>query len=200
DLIKVEKIWGNHGSHTYNNLDNDVSLSAVNIALDPNAEMYKIRTCITGHGHNGSNNCCEWGQGRYHQIILDDTPRFTWDIWQETECGDNPNISQGGTWPYAREGWCPGDQVKDYEFEITPFVTPGTTVSVDYDITDVPTGDPAQGNGNYNMAMHLVSYGAANFMNDAAIVDILNPNGWELYSKWNPTCANPRIILKNTGS
>src|SRR5690606_28251947 len=63
DLIKVEKIWGNHGSHTYNNLDNDVSLSAVNIALDPNAEMYKIRTRITGHGHNGSNNCCEWGQG-----------------------------------------------------------------------------------------------------------------------------------------
>jgi hypothetical protein len=46
----------------------------------------------------------------------------------------------------------------------------------------------------------LISYSAPNFQNDAAIQDILNPNNWEYYSKWNPTCSNPRIILKNTGS
>lgn len=200
DLIKVEKIWGNHGSHSYNNLDNDVSLPPVDIDLDPNGAMWKVRTRITGHGHNGSNNCCEWGQGRDHEILIDGVPRYTWEIWQETECGDNPNISQGGTWPYAREGWCPGDIVEDYEFDITPYVTAGTTANIDYDITDVPTNDPAQGNGNYNMAMHLVTYGAPNFVNDAAIVDVLNPNDWEYYSKWNPTCSNPRVILKNTGS
>ncbi|MBD3636858.1 MAG: T9SS type A sorting domain-containing protein [Crocinitomicaceae bacterium] len=200
DLVKVEKIWGNHGSHSYNNLDNDVSLPAVDIDLDPNASTYKIRTRITGHGHNGSNNCCEWGQGRNHEILVDGTPRFTWEIFRETACGDNPNTGQGGTWPYAREGWCPGDIVPEFEFELTPYVTAGSTVSLDYDITDVPVGDPAQGNGNYNMAMHLVSYGAPNFANDAAIVDVLNPNSWEYYSKWNPTCSNPRVILKNTGS
>ena len=200
DVIKVEKIWGDHGSHSYANLDNDVSLSAVDVDLDPNAQMYKIRTRITGHGHEGNNqDCCEWN-AKSHEILLDGTPRFTWSIWQDTECGDNPNIEQGGTWPYAREGWCPGDQVEDRSFDITPFVTPGTTVNIDYDITDVPVSDPGQGNGNYNMAMHLVSYGGANFSNDAAIVDVLNPNGWEGYSKWNPTCSNPRVILKNTGA
>lgn len=202
DVINVEKIWGNHGSHTYANLDNDVSLPAIDVDLDPNGDMFKIRTRITGHGHNGSNNCCEWGngQGRDHELWIDGVQRFVWEIWQETECGDNPNIGQGGTWPYAREGWCPGDIVEDYEFDITPFVTAGTTASIDYDIEDVPTSDPAQGNGNYNMAMHLVTYGAPNFTNDVAMQDILNPNDWEYYSKWNPTCQNPRVIIKNTGS
>ncbi|MBL7900081.1 MAG: T9SS type A sorting domain-containing protein, partial [Crocinitomicaceae bacterium] len=122
------------------------------------------------------------------------------DIWQETECGDNPNTGQGGTWPYAREGWCPGDKVTDYEFDITPYVTAGTDVSIDYDIEDVPVSDPAQGNGNYVMSLHLITYGSPNFSVDAAIVDVLNPNDWEYYSKFNPTCQHPRVILKNTGS
>jgi len=202
DVIKIEKIWGNHGSHTYANLDNDVSLPSVDIDLDANAEMFKIKTRLTGHGHNGSNNCCEWGngQGRDHEILVDGVSRFTWEIWRENACGDNPNTSQGGTWPYAREGWCPGDIVPEFEFELTPYATPGTSVAIDYDIEDVPAGDQAQGNGNYNMAMHLVTYGGPNFTNDAAIVDVLNPNSWEYYGKWNPTCQNPRVVLKNTGS
>jgi len=202
EVIKVEKIWGNHGSHTYADLDNDVKLPAKDIDLDAAGSMFKVRSRITGHGHNGSNNCCEWGNGhgREHEFLVDGTLRHSWEIWQSTECGDNPNISQGGTWPYAREGWCPGDIVEDHEFDITEWVTPGTTASLDYDIEDVPVGDPDQGNGNYNMAMHLITYGAPNFANDAAIVDVLNPNNWEYYGKWNPTCQNPRVVLRNTGS
>ncbi|MBK9590759.1 MAG: T9SS type A sorting domain-containing protein [Crocinitomicaceae bacterium] len=48
--------------------------------------------------------------------------------------------------------------------------------------------------------MHLITYGAPNFSLDAAIVDVLNPNDWKYYSKFNPTCQNPRIIIRNTGS
>ena len=201
DVISLDKLWDGRASYTYANLDNDLNLSAIDVDLDPSGAMYKIRSKITGHGHHGSNNCCEWGfgEGRDHFFLVNGTQVHEWEIWQETECGDNPNISQGGTWPYAREGWCPGDIVEDHEFDITPFVTSGSTVSLDYDIEDVPVSDPDQGNGNYMISMHLVTYGEPNFQNDAAIVDVLNPNDWEYYSKWNPTCQNPRVILKNTG-
>jgi hypothetical protein len=90
--------------------------------------------------------------------------------------------------------------VSDHEFDITPFVTPGGTATIDYDIEDVPADDPAQGNGNYVIGMHLVTYGDANFNLDASVIDVLNPNDWEYYSKWNPTCQNPRILIKNTGA
>ncbi|MBI3135973.1 MAG: T9SS type A sorting domain-containing protein [Bacteroidetes bacterium] len=202
NVLGVQQLWDGLQSYSYSGLDNDINLAAETVTLDPAGDMFKLKTRITGHGHNGSNNCCEWGNGvgREHELLIDGTSRFLWDIWQETQCGDNPNIGQGGTWPYAREGWCPGDKVTDYEFDITPYVTPGSTASIDYDIEDVPTADPAQGNGNYVMSMHMVTYGAPNFSVDAAVVDVLNPNDWEYYSKWNPTCQNPRIILKNTGA
>lgn len=202
DVISIERLWDGMGSFSYKNLDDDVNLSATIVNLDSEGEMFKIRSRITGHGHNGANNCCEWGfgVGRDHELLVDGVLRDTWEIWQEIECGDNPNIGQGGTWPYAREGWCPGDIVEEHEFDITPFVTPGSTATIDYDIEDVPAADPDQGNGNYVIAMHMITYGGANFNLDAAVVDVYNPNEWKYYSKWNPTCQNPRIIIKNTGA
>jgi hypothetical protein len=198
DVIKREPIWSDWRSYRYDNMDNDVDLQAVQVALSDSAEMFKIKTRFTGHGHHGNVNCCEW-DSKDHEILVDGVSRFNWEIWEETACGDNPNVSQGGTWPYAREGWCPGDLVKEYDHELTPYVTPGTTVTFDYDIENIPANDQAQGSGNYIVAMDLISYGAPNFQHDAAIVDIYNPNSWEYYSKWNPSCQNPRVIIQNTG-
>lgn len=199
DVHKRQAIWSDYTSYQYGAMDNNTVLQEVPIILSDTSEMFKIKTRFTGHGHNGSTNCCEWDP-KDHAISLDGTQRFTWDIWEETACGDNPNVSQGGTWPYAREGWCPGDMVKEYDHEMTPFVTPGDTVNIDYDIEDVPFNDVAQGNGNYVVAMDLISYSAPNFQHDAAIIDILNPNNWEYYRKWNPSCSNPKVIIQNTGA
>ena len=161
--------------------------------------MYKLKTRITGHGHEGNGNCCEW-QDKNFSISVDGNTAYNWSIWQPTECGDNPNTGQGGTWPYAREGWCPGDKVKEYDFELTPLVNSGNAVDLDYDIQNVPGNDAAQANGNFRISTHLVSYGPPSFSLDAAVIDVLNPNDWEYYGKWNPSCQNPRIIIKNTGS
>lgn len=198
DVHDREPIWSEWKSYSYANLDNDNSLPATQVMLSDTSEMFKIKTRFTGHGHNGSVNCCEW-DSKDHMISVDGTEVFNWEIWEETACGDNPNVSQGGTWPYAREGWCPGDLVKEYDHDLTPYVTPGTEVTIDYDIEDIPSNDQAQGNGNYIAALDLISYSAPNFQNDAAVVDILNPNDWEYYGKWNPSCQNPRVIIQNTG-
>lgn len=191
-------VWSEWRSHYYSNLDSDSDLSATDVVLSDTSEMFKIKTRFTGHGHEGNANCCEWDK-KDHKISIDGVERFNWHIWEETACGDNPNISQGGTWPYAREGWCPGDLVKEYDHELTPFVAPGSTISVDYGIEPIPANDQGQGSGNYVMAFDLISYSAPNHQNDVAIVDILNPNNWEYYQKWNPSCQTPRVIIQNTG-
>jgi hypothetical protein len=199
DVHHRQPIWEDYRSYQYAQMDNNTVLAATPISLSDTSSMFKIITRLTGHGHHGSVSCCEWDP-KDHHLYLDGTLRFTWDIWEETACGDNPNTGQGGTWPYAREGWCPGDKVKEYEFDITPFVTPGGTVSIDYDIEDIPINDQAQGNGNYVAAFDLISYSAPNFQHDAALVDVLNPNSWEYYRKWNPSCSNPRVVIQNTGA
>lgn len=201
NVLSIERLWDDAKSYLYKDLDNDVVLSAKEVALSADGSTFKVRSRITGHGHHGAVNCCEWGagKGRDHELLVNGVLRDTWQIWQKTACGDNPNSGQGGTWPYAREGWCPGDIVEEHEFDITPFVTPGTTATIDYDIEDVPMGDPDQGFGDYVISMHMVTYGEPNFNLDVAVVDVLNPNDWEYYKKWNPTCQNPRILIKNTG-
>ncbi len=199
DVHNVEPIWENWRSYNYGNLTDNVELAPTDIELSDTSSMFKIKTRFTGHGHNGNNVCCEWYPND-HKIIIDGVQRFSWNIWQPNECGENPNISQGGTWPYAREGWCPGDMVKEYDHEITSFVTPGDTVTIDYAISDITGSDPGSAGGNYVAALDLVSYSAPNFQHDAAVVDVLNPNSWEYYSKFNPTCSNPRVMIQNTGA
>jgi hypothetical protein len=199
DVVKREPIWSEFKSYNFGQMAADAVLQAKPVVLSDTAEMFKIKTRMSGHGQVGDYACCEWVNNS-HQIKVDGVPRFNWSIWDAMVCGDNPNISQGGTWPYAREGWCPGDMVKEFEFELTSYVTPGDTVSLDYAINAVPTTDPGQAGGNYIAAYDLISYSAPNFQNDAAIIDVLNPNNYEYYSKWNPSCQNPRIVLKNTGA
>lgn len=199
DVHSRKPIWSEWRSYQYSDMDADNVLSAVDVQLADTSEMFKIKTRFSGHGQVGSGACCEWTP-KTHEILVNGVSRFDWEIWQYSECGDNPNIAQGGTWPYAREGWCPGDMVKEHDYDLTPYVTPGTTVSLDYDIENIPSDDIGQGAGNYIVAMDLISYSAPNFQHDAAVVDVLNPNNYEYYKKFNPTCSYPRILLQNTGA
>lgn len=199
DVHKREPIWSDFRSYGFSAMAEDNVLQEKKVYLSDTSGSFKIKTRMSGHAQVGSSACCEWVSND-HSIKVDGQTRFEWDIFEETDCGTNPLIGQGGTWPYAREGWCPGDKVKEYEFELTPYVNPGDSVALDYVINDVPSFDPDQGGGNYRAAFDLISYSEPNFQNDAAIADVLNPNNYEYYRKFNPTCANPRIVLRNTGA
>ena len=198
DVHDIKPVWQNWTSYNYADMANDVVLQAKEVALSDTSANFKLRTRLTGHGQVGNGACCEW-QDKQHKIIIDGVERFSWSIWRD-DCGENPNIKQGGTWPYAREGWCPGDMVREFDHELTSYVNAGDTVIIDYDISDVPANDMGQAGGNFITAIDLVSYSAPNFQHDAAILDILNPNSYEYYKKWNPTCSNPRVILQNNGA
>lgn len=199
DIHKREPIWSDFRTYGFTAMAEDNVLQEKKVHLSDTSEGFKIKTRMSGHGQVGNYACCEWVSND-HSLKIDGVTRFEWDIFEEEDCGNNPLIGQGGTWPYAREGWCPGDKVKEYEFELTPYVTPGDSVAIDYVINDVPVLDPGQGGGNYRAAYDLISYSAPNFEQDASIVEILNPNNYEYYRKYNPTCSNPRVILRNTGS
>jgi hypothetical protein len=47
--------------------------------------------------------------------------------------------------------------------------------------------------------MDMIAYSEPNHQYDVALIDVLNPNSWEYYRKWNPSCQNPRVIIQNTG-
>lgn len=202
DVLKLDRIWGRYHSYSYKNLDDDISLPAITIPLLPEADEFKVKTRFTGHGHNSNTgeypHCCEWKDNEHYLMVNGDTVT-NWHIFQYHDCGLNPVYPQGGTWPGAREGWCPGDLVTDHEFEITQYVT-GNEVTLDYDITPVPPDNLGMGNGNYVVAMHLVQYNESNFNMDAEIYDVVTPGNKDYYSRKNPVCYDPEIIIRNNGT
>ncbi len=194
DVLSVENIYP-YGNYKYEDLANDSVLKTKKIYLRPDAKSYKLKAIISGHGHAGPRNCCEW-DSKTHSYYINDWDHFRWNVWKD--CGNNPIYPQGGTWPFDRAGWCPGTKVDEHEFELTPLVKPGDTIDFDYGIEYF--SDNGEKDGTFRMSHQLISYGKTNYYNDAAIVDIITPSSADKYSRLNPDCANPRIIIQNTGS
>ncbi len=202
-VIKIDQVW-NKGvsSYSYADLSSNKRMSQTSIKIDSNTNRLKLRSRITGHGHNSNDgnypHCCEW-KNNTHSIYSGAKLIKDWSVWQTLDCADNPVFPQGGTWPYAREGWCPGDRVKDTEFDITGFRT-ADSLQLDYKITPVPETNLGMGGGNYIMATHIVQYGKATFLKDAEIYDIISPSTAQVNSKFSPSCTEPKIIIRNNST
>ena len=201
-VLSIDRPWGKRASYSYKNLSDNTSLSEITYPLLPDAEQFKVITRLTGHGHHSNTgeypHCCEW-KDNIHYLLIDSTEIANWHIFQYNDCALNPVYPQGGTWNGSREGWCPGDPVKDFEFEITEFIT-DDSLNIDYDITKVPENNQGMGNGNYVIAMHLMQYGQSSFDNDAEIYDIITPSMQDDYSRINPICTGPEVVIRNNGT
>src|ERR1035441_8984161 len=190
DPISVTNIW--NGGPGYNGIEN--FLTPKTMFIDPNALSTRFKLRVTGHGEDGL-NCLEFCP-RTHYLWVDGTPNYSQLVWRNN-CSYNPLYPQGGTWVYNRANWCPGAPVYTYNFEYTPFVTPGDSATFGYTI------DPYQGveggGAYYSLETQLISYGAPNFGNDAAVYDIVSPSKNNMYGRQNPICTNPVVIIQNTG-
>ncbi len=191
DIVDFQTIWT--GNYQHANIANDVSMPAVDVDIDPAATQFSLKTRATGHWFGGFENCAEFCP-KLHNIAIDGTQEFEWLVWKD--CGGNPIVDQGGTWIYDRAGWCPGTFANTYDYDITSMVTPGTTASIDYGMEVTPGGME----GNYHVALQMISYGDINFTTDAAVTDIIAPNNWEHHNRLNPICSQPIIKIQNTGS
>lgn len=203
EVVKLVQIWDKGApSYSYANLSNDKSLAPKTLNLDPTASLFRVNTRITGHGHNSNDgnfpHCCEW-KDNTHYMYANGSLASSWHVWQTNDCAENGLFPQGGTWPGSREGWCPGDKVKDNSFDITSFVA-NNKVTLDYKIDPVPVSNLGMGGGNYVISMQLLEYKTPAHINDAELYEIVSPNKWEYQSRKNPICNDARIIIRNAGT
>ena len=199
NVLGIENVYP-WGKYNYGDLADNKILPPKNIILRSDVKGFKLKTRVSGHGHNGPYNCCEWDMKIQKYTWGDTTGREVlgyWIPWKD--CGRNPIFPQGGTWPFDRAGWCPGTPVQTFEFDISNKFNPGDTLTnFDYEIQ--PYTDNGEKGGEFNMSHQLVYYGSPNFKNDACIEEIVAPSSYEGYGRDNPICGSPRIIIKNTGN
>ena len=194
DVISVKNLytWANY---KYEEIAVDSVMQPFELILDPKASGYMLRARISGHGHHGPRNCCEW-DNKTHTYYANEGVLFRWNIWKN--CGDNPIYPQGGTWQFDRAGWCPGTAVDEYDFELTNKINPGDTLMFDYGIEMYK--DNGEKEGMFRQCHQLFSYSKPNFNNNAEAYDIVAPSAKDGYSRLNPICKDPEIIIRNSGS
>ena len=93
NVLSVENLYP-FGTYKYGELADDSVLQARKILLRPDAAGMMLRARISGHGHSGPRNCCEW-DSKTHTYYINDWEHFRWNVW--TDCGFNPIYPQGGT-------------------------------------------------------------------------------------------------------
>ncbi len=201
DLLSLSRVWGKTASYSYKDLSDDFKLAYTTVDILPDAKQVKLISRITGHGHQSNDgnppHCCEW-KDNTHYLYANNKLADQWHIWRD-DCAENPVYPQGGTWPGSREGWCPGDVVRDFEFELGQYVKDGK-IDLDYSLTPVPDDNKGMGSGNYVISTYLAQYGEPNFKTDMEIYDVISPSNHPLFSRCNPICSNPKIVVRNNGT
>lgn len=195
EVRDIRNLWP-YTNHRYGDLADGTALEPAMLTRDPEASGLMVRSRISGHGHAGPHNCCEWDP-KEHTLLVGGFERFRWTVWRD--CGMNPVHPQGGTWQFDRAGWCPGTFVDTYDHELTPWVKPGKTTLIDYAVEPY---DPENGeaDGRFLVAHQLFTYGPPSFELDAAVIDVLAPSSHGEYRRLNPVSGEAVVRIRNLGS
>lgn len=129
---KVENLWTSYYA-VYGDPDRPIEsvFSPRTVQVDAGADAAKVRVFTTGHGQGNTLNCAEFCN-RIH--YLQAGPHvFSHNLWR-SDCPQNPCSPQGGTWTYPRAGWCPGSDAPPWELDVTPYVTAGAPIELDYSV------------------------------------------------------------------
>jgi len=130
--FKVINLWQDNHVLYGDPLDPPEShLPLRNILIDPQTTQAKVRVITTGHGQGNTDNASEFSF-KIHTLQVG-TTNFDHILWRG-DCSANPCSPQGGTWQYARAGWCPGASVIPWENDVTANLTAGQNVTIDYNL------------------------------------------------------------------
>ncbi len=192
---KTELLWT--GSFPYGNASNPISnyLVPKPVKIDSAASAVRLRVLQTGHGED-VNNCSEFC-ANYNHISVNNKEHYSTYVWKD-DCGLNPLYHQAGTWLYNRANWCPGEQITPYIYDLSPYITPGKFDTILMSM-DPYTASP-YGGSIYTIGASLIYYGPISYTLDASLEDIVAPTTNTLYSRLNPICDSPMVVIRNTGS
>lgn len=194
DITGFRKMWNFNRSY---NSTFEQATPPIKFYMNENDNGAKLKITQTGHGWDNEDRCNEFCK-KTGYVYVNGLERYSQLIWRD-DCEYNPVYPQGGTWLLDRSNWCPGADVRYYDYELTDYLNLNDSNEVNYDMEFYD--EPITGNvPNWVIRSFLISYGEPNFRVDAAVEDIVSPTMKDEHSRRNPIANNPVIIIKNRGS
>ncbi|TAL69838.1 MAG: hypothetical protein EPN82_04240 [Bacteroidetes bacterium] len=196
DVVRIEKIYDVFANYN-KNFEKSVPPKQINFSNED--KMARLKIIQTGHAMNEYDGCAEFCKKQAF-VKINGIQRYDNFIWRD-DCGRNPVYPQGGTWNLMRSNWCPGAEVRYYDYELTPYIINGQTDTIDYDMEyyDAPIQGSGYVNPEWRITGYVITYSNPNFNNDAALVNIISPNDNKFFNRFNPIVNGPVVVIRNTG-
>jgi len=109
-----------------------------NFTTEEDYYRVKIVATITGHGFNQDQaNCAEFCDHEHH-YYLNNYHTYEWHPIVKDNQGCEKEVDRGvvanqfGSWPFGRAGWCAGQDVKQWTYDITDWVDNSTENNLQY--------------------------------------------------------------------
>lgn len=131
--VKIDPLW-NENNWVYGDTGISYDLPVITLPVAQETEAAKIRMTISGHGQGNTLNAAEFAEFTHH-FWVDGTETFDMHLWKD-DCDQNTCSPQNGTWQYSRAGWCPGQDIQPWEFNLEGNFTPGNDISIDFVLAD----------------------------------------------------------------
>lgn len=197
EVLSVQRLW--QQSSQYGNPAAPINDKFANMkfARAAGSEQTRLRILLTGHGFGGTDNAAEFSD-HTHAVWINGTKRYDHRIWQG-DCGANPVFPQDGTWAYARGGWCPGEEVPYWDWDISTAAREKDTTVIDYKFQNYTNADLSKP-ASYSSAAQILHATKYAFTNDASLQEIKAPNNERPYWRMNPICGSPVVAVRNNGS
>jgi len=97
-----------------------------------NTQSGHMRMTITGHGQGNTDNAAEFSN-KTHNIIVNGAQAGTHNLWKG-DCAQNDCANQAGNWTPNRAGWCPGEAVDPFIFNLEGMMNAGFPIAMDYQL------------------------------------------------------------------
>jgi len=104
------------------------------ININEETDAAKIRMTMSGHGQGNTLNAAEFSNFTHH-IWINGEETFEQHLWKDN-CDENTCSLQTGNWRPPRSGWCPGQDVQPWEWDLQDYLTPGNELIIDYVLAD----------------------------------------------------------------
>ncbi len=128
---KLSPLWG-LDYQVYGDPNISYDLAPVNVPVETATQNSHVRMVVTGHGQGNTNNAAEFFNVT-HNLNVNGAPFHDHNLWN-SDCPSNPCSNQAGNWSFPRAGWCPGESVDPYIINTTSVMTPGSNISLDYEL------------------------------------------------------------------
>lgn len=194
EAYKVVPVY--YGGFPYGDPQNSIEnyLKPFKFKSNDTTDRVGIHIIQTGHGFGGNEDCAEFCP-KYNFIKINGVQRYSNLVWKDN-CGLNPIYPQPGTWLYDRANWCPGEMVRPFYHDLSPFVGSDSTT---FDLNMTPFTNVGNNSCSYNVAANLIYYRNVVASVDLSLEEILAPSKKWSNARFNPICGQPKIKVKNNG-